>query len=167
MVEIKKIKLNEYSVFNSLLKSIESESDFMLYDHGERKTSDDAQKSFVERILTSGSEMIFLAFSENTPAGFLALIGENINKRKHARTVVMGVLSEYQRLGIGSDLLANAFDFCKEKQLLRLELSVLSENKKAIQLYEKSGFTTEGIKKNAILRKGNLEDEIIMGKLIP
>jgi RimJ/RimL family protein N-acetyltransferase len=54
-------------------------------------------------------------------------------------------------------------DWAREQGIQRIELTVMAHNDAAIALYERNGFTIEGIKKGAIVVDGNLVDEIMMG----
>ena len=56
--------------------------------------------------------------------------------------------------------------WAKNKEISRLELSVMVTNKWAIKLYKKLGFEVEGTKKNAVLLHSGYVDEYIMAKLI-
>jgi RimJ/RimL family protein N-acetyltransferase len=59
-------------------------------------------------------------------------------------------------------------DFCKKNTVLRIELSVAVQNKKAIQLYESVGFTKEGVLKNYtyLKSKNQFIDEVLMSNLL-
>jgi len=48
----------------------------------------------------------------------------------------------------------------------RMQLSVMVNNRRAISLYEKSGYVIEGTKKNAVCLQSGYVDEHIMAKLI-
>lgn len=51
--------------------------------------------------------------------------------------------------------------------LIRIELSVFTDNAAAIHLYEKFGFQKEGVKRMAGVRAGKYEDLCIMGRIRP
>ena len=53
----------------------------------------------------------------------------------------------------------------KKYNLNKISLEVLSDNKKAIHLYKKLGFTIEGIKRQEVLKKHGYVDSIIMSIL--
>jgi putative acetyltransferase len=69
--------------------------------------------------------------------------------------------------GLGLLMLKEILSYAKEKGFLRVELSVLAVNEKAIRLYEKAGFEKEGVlRKYSRLEEENLFlDEIIMSWL--
>ncbi len=49
--------------------------------------------------------------------------------------------------------------------LHRIELEVLSDNKRALHVYEKCGFVQEGIKRDAVFKNGQFKDMILLSLL--
>jgi putative acetyltransferase len=58
--------------------------------------------------------------------------------------------------------------YCRQKNFLRIELSVATENEKAIRLYEKAGFVKEGVMKRFTYLKSENRflDEVMMACLV-
>lgn len=68
--------------------------------------------------------------------------------------------------GWGSEAVGLLVDFAfDELNLRRLSLSVIDYNRRAVRLYERHGFVTEGVLRQAIERDGNHFDLLIMGLL--
>ncbi len=78
------------------------------------------------------------------------MIGESNNRGKGAGTYAVNEMVRH-----------SLYDM----NLNRLELSVLSMNQRAINLYEKVGFTKEGIKRRAVYKNGSFVDVVIMAIL--
>ncbi len=72
----------------------------------------------------------------------------------------IAVIEEYRKKGVATKLIKACFDFAKENKLSFVSLEVRTSNKAALSLYEKMGFSKEGIRKN-FYSKPN-EDAIIM-----
>ena len=70
--------------------------------------------------------------------------------------------------GFGKKMMQEIIDLAKEKGILRLELSVGSENFQAQKLYEKLGFVQEGVLKKYthLVSEGRFLDEIMMAYLL-
>ncbi len=66
----------------------------------------------------------------------------------------------YRKQGIGSKLLSEFLDYCKNQGCIAFTLKVRSGNKAAKALYEKHNFKQEGIRKGYY--EDNKEDAIIM-----
>lgn len=76
------------------------------------------------------------------------------------------IREECQNAGIGSfaikKILCHAFN---NLNLNRIELEVLSNNLRAVHVYEKNGFKKEGVRRQAIYKNGKYVDLIIMSIL--
>jgi len=70
--------------------------------------------------------------------------------------------------GVGGRMIAEALEKVREMGFTRIELTVGTENKAAIQLYEKAGFENEGRLKNySFLKSENRYiDEYVMGLIL-
>jgi RimJ/RimL family protein N-acetyltransferase len=53
-----------------------------------------------------------------------------------------------------------------ERQLYRLELTVMTHNERAIRLYRRLGFEIEGTKRDSLWVDGSYVDEYCMSKLL-
>ncbi|MDD3083478.1 MAG: GNAT family N-acetyltransferase [Candidatus ainarchaeum sp.] len=107
----------------------------------------------------------FLAIENKNVIGFSSLRPFE-GRKNHSADFVIFVSPNYHRKGVGTKLMKKLFDRTKKLKLKRIELSVFSDNKKAISFYKKFGFKIDGKKKKSLQRDQKLFDEIIMGKLI-
>lgn len=95
-------------------------------------------------------------------AGFTRHAG----RRSHAAVVGIGIHDDHVGRGIGTamfDALIDAAD--NWLGLKRLELTVYSDNARAIGLYEKFGFEVEGTLKAYAFRAGRYADVLAMARL--
>ena len=68
--------------------------------------------------------------------------------------------------GIGRALLQEAVNLADNwLMLIRLELTVFTDNERAIHLYESMGFQREGIRRKAAVRNGVYMDELAMARI--
>jgi len=92
---------------------------------------------------------------------------KNLIRIRHNGALTVGILPEYQGMGLGTLLMEQALIWARQHKITRLELSVFASNRKAQNLYIKFGFVLEGIRKNFLRHEdGSLEDDIIMAKHI-
>jgi ribosomal protein S18 acetylase RimI-like enzyme len=85
----------------------------------------------------------------------------------HGGVLGMGIVEEHRGKGIGEALMRAALRQARERGLLRVELTVRSDNERAIALYRKIGFVDEGVKRKAILVDGRYIDVACMALLFP
>ncbi len=154
--------------FLDLWEALDSETEFMLYEPGEREITLDEQKSRIERAVESKEVAMFVA--ENLElkelAGFTVGFGNNNFRDNHKLYVVIGLRQIYTGKGLGSRLLTELETWANENKFRRLELSVMVRNIIAIKLYKRHGFRIEGTKKDSVRLKCGFVDEHIMGKIL-
>jgi putative acetyltransferase len=87
-------------------------------------------------------------------------------RRAHVAAVGMGVHDAYTGRGVGTALLAALLELAdKWLNFKRIELTVWSDNTRAIGLYERAGFEREGLLRNYAWRDGVYVDAITMARL--
>ncbi|WP_010651846.1 GNAT family N-acetyltransferase [Oceanobacillus massiliensis] len=149
-----------------LIKQVEMESPYMLYGAGEREISAQKQSDIIQALSESDNSAIFLAVKDGQLAGYLFAIGGNTKKNEHSAYIVIGLRKENQGRGIGTALFGELDSWAFKHKLHRLELTVIKENLSAVKLYEKTGFSLEGIKKDSLYMDGRFVDEYYMSKIL-
>jgi len=85
---------------------------------------------------------------------------------RHSAGVGIVVHKEYQGNGAGQKLMEALLDMADNwLMLVRVELTVYTDNERAIRLYKKMGFESEGIKRKAAIRNGQYADEYMMARI--
>jgi len=84
----------------------------------------------------------------------------------HVGDIEVIVHPEYQRRGIGYELLKAGVNLMRDKGFKRLEWNVLADNEANRKLLEKGGFQLEGIKRKAVNMHGELKDEALYALLL-
>lgn len=98
--------------------------------------------------------------------GNATLMFQGIEPKSHVCGLGIGVLTNYQHLGVGIALLEASIEVARDIcRLKRFELEVVTENVKAINLYMKFGFTIEGKMEKAYKYKEDLLDSYLMALL--
>lgn len=123
-----------------------------------------------------------LADSEEGKDGMLHLVAEREGhvvgstglhpaaqlRRRHTAMLGISVAQQAQGQGVGTALLLALCDYADNwSQLLRLELTVFSDNHRAIALYRRCGFVHEGTHRAYALRQGQFADVHSMARLHP
>ena len=100
--------------------------------------------------------------------GNAGLHGVAALRRRHAAGLGISVARSAQGQGVGTALMAALVDWADNwAQLLRLELTVFTDNAAAISLYRKFGFVDEGVHRAYALRDGAYADVLAMARLHP
>jgi putative acetyltransferase len=89
-------------------------------------------------------------------------------RRRHAAVLGIAVAPAAQGRGVGSALMQALCDYADRwGQLLRIELTVFTDNARAIALYRRFGFQTEGTHRAYAFRDGAYADVLCMARLHP
>jgi putative acetyltransferase len=87
-------------------------------------------------------------------------------RRRHVGQIGMGVRDDWQGKGVGSALMVAALDLADNwLNLLRIELTVYTDNAPAIALYSRFGFVVEGTLRSYAFRNGRFVDAQYMARV--
>lgn len=124
--------------------------------------------------LTEGSapgktDLLLVAELDGALVGTAGLHPAGVSqRRRHALTIGISVLPEAQGRGVGSSLMAALCGYADSwVGALRLELSVYTDNRRAIGLYQKFGFVIEGTMRGYAMREGQFADTHAMARFHP
>ncbi|MDA1477866.1 GNAT family N-acetyltransferase [Bacillus changyiensis] len=162
---IRPIAVSDAQQFVEFSKKLD-ESGFMLYEPGERKTTVEEQRESIERIQSERNSIFFVVEVDNKIVGFISALGGKVKRNQHSAYLVLGVLEEYQGQGIATKLFHQVFEWAKEVEISRLELTVMKDNIKAFNLYRKMGFILEGEKVHSLTLNGKPVNEYYLYKLL-
>lgn len=105
----------------------------------------------------------------NTSQKVVGMITLHVHQGRRAHVGSLGIFvhDDYQNQGIGSQLMQAVINLAENwLNLKRLELTVYTDNKSAIHLYEKYGFMIEGTSTKYAFRDGAYIDAYSMARLI-
>lgn len=89
-------------------------------------------------------------------------------RRRHAWTLGISVVADAQGRGVGSALMQAMCDYADRwVGALRLELTVYTDNTRAMGLYKKFGFEIEGTMRGYAMRDGQFTDTHAMVRFHP
>jgi len=111
-------------------------------------------------------KLCLIAKENETVVGSLMFARRKNIEYRHCGEFGMSVLPDYQNQSIGTRLLSEMEAWAKQHDILKIELSVWSNNHVAIQLYQRSGYLVEGTRSRSVMRNGKSHDLVLMGKWI-
>lgn len=163
------INANDTENFFQMMCRLDEETDYMMYEPGERqeRTKDLTRLTGIIETAESGGDLLLCAANENGEiVGFIWAERGKLNRVRHSAYVVTGIRSAYRRQGIGTEFFLRLDAWAKKNGIIRLELTVECPNTAAKRLYEKNGFAAEGLKRKTMKVNGSYVDEYCMGKII-
>lgn len=123
----------------------------------------DKTAEFVAQNIVTGN-IQFVALDGGKVVGAVDLHPHKFEGFRHNARLGIGLLAGYRGMGLGSRLLQTAITAAAKHEFRRLELVVYASNAAAIRLYEKFGFTREGLFRGQRDLDGVREDVIAMVK---
>lgn len=163
---IRTIVLNDAVKYGTLLKKIEEETDFLLLEPDERNTSKEHIEKMIEMFIKQENSTILVAENNGSLIGHILAKGGTANRNRHSATIVIGILQEATGQGLGKILFSELEKWARHHHIKRLELSVMTHNERAFQLYKNVGFEIEGTKRHSLLVYDKYVDEYYMSKLL-
>lgn len=161
MIEIKKLPITRYKEYKALrLEALKSDPTAFGSAYSEEKK---LKENEWKRRLNS----VLFVLSDNKPVG---MIGHAFYKGHNSHIAyIFGfyVNRKYRGQGIGRELLKSVLDaISKNKKIIKIELSVNTEQVAAIRLYEKNGFLVVGRFKKELKVNNRFFDEFTMEKML-
>lgn len=157
------------AVLLSYLKRVCGETRFLLREADECKDLTlKEEEEFIINHLDSDKACLVLAFLDGEHAGNASFDVAGVSRRNaHRADIGIALYLEYAGMGIGTKLMELILDIIKDCGFEQAELTVVSDNKGAIHLYEKFGFEECGRIPNANkYDDGTCSDDIRMIKML-
>jgi RimJ/RimL family protein N-acetyltransferase len=149
----------------ALKRALDRETTFMLLEPDERTQKEAEVAEELRSIAARPSGVVLLADDEGDVVGYVEARGGHFRRNAHRAHVVIGVRASHAGRGIGRRLLEELDRRAADQGVLRLELTVMANNERAIGLYRKVGYELEGTRRAAMLVDGKLVDELWMAKV--
>ncbi|KQW36155.1 hypothetical protein ASC76_15680 [Rhizobacter sp. Root404] len=126
-------------------------------------------KRLTDGVGATGPDVLLVAERDDELVGAAGLNSVSGHvRRRHAMGLGIHVAPHAQRQGVGQALMAALCDYADRwVGLMRLELTVYTDNDAAIRLYRRFGFETEGKMRAYALRDGVYADVFAMARLHP
>ncbi|MDQ0232631.1 GNAT family N-acetyltransferase [Metabacillus malikii] len=163
---IREIRTSDAEKLTSLIQQVEENSQYMLWEEGERSLQPENQLKMIEIMKKSENSTILIAEDENKLVGYLLINGGKSRRNKHSGYIVIGIHKKFRGKGIGTLLFEELNQWAFKHNLHRLELTVVTRNKAALALYQKIGFEIEGTKRDSLFINGEYLDEYYMSKIL-
>ena len=157
-ITIREIREKDAAAFLTTQKAIDAETQFMLFEPGERRTTLAQMQEQIRRVLETDNQTLLVAEDDGEIAGWLSASGGWAVRIRHRAYIVVGLRKRYTGQGIGTRLFEALESWARERGLHRLELTVMSHNARAVGLYTKMGFEIEGTKRDSLIVDGEYVD---------
>lgn len=163
MYDVRAITAADIPGFRETLDAVAKESAFL---RGSGAPPLSAVREFVLGNIDTGNPQ-FVALFGTEVIGWCDIVRATAAYEQHSGELGMGVRSDWRGRGVGRSLLEATLAAADISGLLRIELSVHSDNPRAIALYHHNGFVEEGRKQKARIKGESVVDVLLMARLRP
>lgn len=164
--KLREINEGDAESFLTLCKQLDQETSFMLLEADERVTTASEQQEKLRAVARKDNQTIIVAELDGKLVGYVAGLGGEYRRNWHKAEVVIGILQDCTGQRLGTKLLEELENWAREKNLHKLELTVMAHNERAIKLYKKMGFQVEGVSVDSLFVDGRYVDELDMAKIL-
>ena len=148
-VVIRQAKVSDAEDLLNCVKTYIPTSKYIPKLESEIKLTVDQEKDWINSFIVNDNSLLLVAEYEGKIIGNIDLTGNRRKIMEHTAVIGMGMLKEWQDIGLGTALLSAIIEWAKNNPILELIwLQVYTENESGLNLYRKMGFTENGIIKN-------------------
>lgn len=166
---VKPATIEDAPALLALYRQMTKETDFLLMTAEESAALTIAdEQAFIRSFSDASRSYLMLASVGNRLAGSISIKQSGLKKEAHIGVLGIAILHEYWNMGIGRRLLTAAMRWAENhKELEIINLNVISNNERAIQLYRNFGFLEYGrLLQGYKQADGSYGDAILMSKRI-
>lgn len=163
-VIVRKPTIDDAKAIIDIISTADTETKFLARNPGEFCITEEQEKIFIKNTLSNNDEEWFVAEYDGKLVGqcSVGLVGDT-ERYRHRAEVRFVILKDYCGIGIGGKLMQQCIDWCKSKNIAQIELYVVADNMRAINMYENFGFKITGVIPKALrYSDGTFADEKLM-----
>lgn len=140
------------------------ETDYLLTYLDENCFTASQEADFLQRKTDSANNVEIIAVVDDVVVGTAGIDALGMrDKIKHRAVFGIAITKEFWGLGIGKYLMEACIECAREAGYLQLELEVVAENERAVEMYRRAGFIEYGRNPKAFrLRTGEYQELIDM-----
>ena len=150
----------------SYLNIVGGESDNLMHGPDGFKVPVEAVKRRIQASHDADNSIILIALAGEKIIARAELDGYPGARLHHNARFSISVRKDYWNMKIGTMLMTKIIERAREMKLLNIMLEVVADNKAAIALYHKMGFSDVGIYRNYWYANNAYSDAIVMQKCL-
>lgn len=146
------------------MKTVDSETKFLAREADEFSFTVEQEREFIKNSINDESRLFLVGEVDGRIIANCS-VGLVLNKKRYLHRASMGIAicKDYWGKGIGKKMMEECIKWCEEKGVEQLELDVVTENNRAVSMYESLGFKIYGTMKHALkYGDGTYADEYYM-----
>ncbi|MFL5733802.1 MAG: GNAT family N-acetyltransferase [Chloroflexia bacterium] len=140
----------------------------LIFEPGEFDISVEDEEKFIRAHAETDNCLMLVGEVGGEIIAVMTCTGGKRKAARHAVGLGISIHKDWRDQGLGHRLMQRAVDWARGTGVVkRVELEVFARNGRAIHLYEKFGFESEGRLRRAFLKNGEYIDTLVMALLLP
>ncbi|MEM6394189.1 MAG: GNAT family protein [Planctomycetota bacterium] len=149
------------------IDAVRHETDGICLSVGDDLMDLDGERQWVRKLRDDPRGVQIMAWVDGEPIALCGLHGSKMLKLRHRVGLGISIRKAWCDRGLGSLLMAELIGWADaHPELTVVQLSVHSNNPRAIRVYEKLGFIEEGRRRRSICIRGSYVDEVFMSRWV-
>jgi RimJ/RimL family protein N-acetyltransferase len=124
--------------------------------------SEPSEAFWISELIRSEEHLVLVAVADGNVVGNVLVNVERGVATAHVGVLSICIAADWRDIGVGSELVAAAQRWVRDRGLRKLSLGVFPDNERAIAVYEKRGFVREGLRRMQYRSGDRFRDEILM-----
>jgi ribosomal protein S18 acetylase RimI-like enzyme len=126
----------------------------------------ESTRAFVRAIVSGAGVQMLAVTPHDVVVGWCDIVRNPVEGFRHVGRLGMGLLPDYRGRGVGAQLALETIRSARSTGIERVELEVFASNERAVALYRRLGFLTEGIRRRARKLDGAYDDNVVMALFV-
>ena len=124
--------------------------------------SEPSEAFWISEMIRAAEHLVLVAEADGDVIGNILVSVDRGVATEHIGVLSITIADGWRDVGIGTEMVAAAQSWARERGLRKLSLGVFPDNERAVAVYEKRGFVREGLRRMQYRSGGDYRDELLM-----
>jgi RimJ/RimL family protein N-acetyltransferase len=124
--------------------------------------SEPSEAFWISEMIRAAEHLVLVAEADGDVIGNILVSVDRGVATEHIGVLSITIADGWRDVGIGTEMVAAAQSWARERGLRKLSLGVFPDNERAVAVYEKRGFVREGLRRGQYRSGDTYRDEVLM-----
>lgn len=124
--------------------------------------SEPSEAFWIAEMIRAAEHLVLVAEADGEVIGNVLVSIDRGVATEHIGVLSITIVQGWRDIGIGSELIAAAQRWARERGLRKVSLGVFPDNDRAVAVYEHAGFVREGLRRDQYRSGETYRDEVLM-----
>lgn len=124
--------------------------------------SEPSEAFWISEMIRAAEHLVLVAEADGEAIGNVLISVDRGVATEHVGVLSITIAEAWRDAGIGTEMVAGAQRWARERGLRKVSLGVFPDNQRAIAVYEKRGFVREGVRRGQYRSGDTYRDEVLM-----